>query len=95
MPRPDSSLISPVNWPAPMRAISASALRPSRRMMTISPLQHEPGGRVTLADIEDDLAAAEGPRRPAGEAPRRFHLGRIEHGKHLLAAVIDNAHDTP
>ena len=59
VPRPDSSLISPVNWPAPMLRDSARrALRPSRRMMSIAPLSTSQAERVALADVEDRLRPA-------------------------------------
>ena len=43
VPRPDNSLISPVNWPAPRRAISASSAEAIAPHDNDLAFQHEPG----------------------------------------------------
>ena len=55
-------------------------------------VEHQPRRDPPRAGFEDDLARPEGPRRTAGEALRRLHLRRVEHGKHLLAPRVDDAH---
>ena len=52
-------------------------------------IEHQPGRGMTLAHAEDRLARLEFTRGSAGETLRSFHLGRVENGKHLLAAVLD------
>jgi hypothetical protein len=54
--------------------------------------EHEPGRRLALADLEHDHAGGEGARRPAREASRGLDLRRVEHGKHLVTAGLDQAH---
>jgi hypothetical protein len=54
--------------------------------------KHEPGWGMALADVEDDFTGYEIPRRAAREAPRRVDLARIEHGKKLVTAGLDDAH---
>src|SRR6185312_3124008 len=44
VPRPDNSLISPVNWPDPMVTSGALPVRPSRRVIWISPLSTSHAG---------------------------------------------------
>ncbi len=89
VPRPESSLISPVNWPTAMRAISRLAVETvARGTISNLALQHQPGRGVTLADGEDGLALRESPRRAAGKAFGGLHLTGVENRKHLLAAVL-------
>src|SRR5262245_38524184 len=57
-------------------------------------LEHEPGRHVPFADSEHGLARSEIPRRAAGKALCRLDLSGIEHGKHLVAAGLDQTHDS-
>jgi hypothetical protein len=54
--------------------------------------QHEPGRRVSLADVEHDLAGRKRARGPAGKTLRRFDLRRVENRENLLASLLDDTH---
>src|SRR5262249_20158842 len=54
--------------------------------------EHEPGRRVALADIEDNLARREAARFAAGKTLRRLDLRRIEYGKQLVTTRLRKAH---
>ena len=53
MPRPDNSLISPVNWPAPIADDRRVAVETIAADDLDLALEDEPGRRVALADVED------------------------------------------
>jgi hypothetical protein len=57
--------------------------------------EHQPGGRMVLADVKDDFAGGEVLRRAAREPFRRLDLGRIEHGEELVTAVVRLGHGKP
>ena len=55
-------------------------------------LKHQPRRRVTFTRVEDDFARGKIAGRPAREALGRLDLRRIEDGKHLVVARVDEAH---
>ena len=69
MPRPASWLTSPVNWPRPMRGDRRLVVQAVAAHDVDRPFEHEPGRRLALAHLEDDLAWAR-IRAPAPLAKR-------------------------
>ena len=55
-------------------------------------LEHEPGRRRPLADLEDHLARREAPRLTAGKALGGLDLHIVEHREHLMTTGVDQAH---
>ena len=94
VPRPDSWLTSPVNWPAPCVVIVASCAE-AVAADDDRALEHQPGGRVALADVEHRLAGRESPRRPAGESPRGLDLRARRAPGNICSRRVSISHCIP
>ena len=91
--RPESWLISPEKLPRAMRGDRRFAVEAVAPHRIDRALEHEPGRRLPLADLEHDLVRREVARRAAGKTACRLDLARIEHREHLLTAGIYDAHN--
>ena len=54
--------------------------------------EHQPARRIALAHIVEELAGSELARRAAREALRGLGLRRVEHGKQLVTAGVEERH---
>src|SRR3974390_3391893 len=55
-------------------------------------LEQEPCRGTALSDVVDDFTGCEISLWPTCEALGSVHLGRIEHGKHLVATSLEDGH---